>query len=162
MRLVTLLSILPLIFLFYACPVGLNYSLADGHLDSVNNDLIGLWESDAPTGEIRTLEISAHTETSLKAKVKMAGDSYALECMEGIIWQTRIDGKHFLVFKPDCEALYYHYCYEFNGDEIKFHDVSLLDGGTDAVTSTEALRRQVQNSISKDGWGAEITTLTRQ
>lgn len=154
---------IPLMFLLQACPIGLDYSMAGAGQEKINKKLIGVWESDNPDGEISVVEFKENTATSLKATVITPGESYTLEEMEFTVWQTELNGKSFLVLKPENEDKYYHYCIRFNGDnEIVFHDVALLDGGTDAVTSTESLRDQVARSMEMEGWGAERTNLHRK
>lgn len=161
MRTLKLILILPLIFLLQACPIGLDYSMAEGNQTKIDKKLIGVWTSDNPESEIVRVEFTRLSETSLRAKVLEPGESYTVEGYDWTVWQTEVEGRQFLVFKPDNENKYYHYCFEFDGDQVVFHDVSLLDGGTDAVTSVETLREEVAKSINMDGWGSEKTRLTR-
>ncbi|HRF41890.1 MAG TPA: hypothetical protein PK198_24020, partial [Saprospiraceae bacterium] len=61
----------------------------------------------------------------------------------------RLDGRTFLIAKPieSGEEKYYHYHYHFEGGMLVIQDMGLLVGGVDAVTSSEALRKEVSASL---------------
>ena len=136
-----ILFFLPLLFLLQACPVGLDYAMSELGSEPVNQKLIGTWENQDKNGEVLKIEFIKDRPNSLKAVV--------------------LERKTFLIFKPEGEAKFYHYQYELKGDEIVFHDVALLDGGIDAVNSSQSLRDQVSRSMSMEKWGEEKSTLKR-
>ena len=156
-----ILFLLPLVFLLQACPIGLDYAMSELGSEPVNQKLIGTWVSDNPGGEITKIEFIKDRPNSLKAKVIERGEMYSLETDNLEVWQTVLNNKTFLIIKPEGEAKFYHYQYEMKGDEIVFHDVSLLDGGVDAVNSNQSLREQVSRSMSMEKWGEEKSKLTR-
>ncbi|MGV3629734.1 MAG: hypothetical protein ACO1O6_00915 [Bacteroidota bacterium] len=156
-----ILFFLPLVFLLHACPMGLDYAMSEPGSEPVNQKLIGTWISDNPGGEITKIEFIKDRPNSLKAKVIERGEMYSLETDNLEVWQTVLNGKTFLILKPEGEAKFYHYQYELKDDEIVFHDVSLLDGGVDAVNSSQSLREQVSRSMSMEKWGEEKSTLKR-
>lgn len=162
MKTLRFVCMLPLVLLLQACPVGLDYSLADKHQVPIDARLLGEWESDNPSGEIQSIVFKANNSMSLHATVLEPGDSYALEEVDFTVWQTELEGKTFLVFKPDVEDKFYHYGVEMDDREIVFYDMSLLNGGTDAVNSSESLRKEVASSIYMEGWAAEKTRLFKK
>lgn len=149
------------VFLLTACPVGLKYSLGEPGTETIDQDLIGIWECDNKDSEISKIQFVARDKHSLSAKIIEQGASYAVEDLEFIVYQTELEGQLFLIFKGTSETPYYHYHYKKEGDKISFHDVSLLVGGVDAVTSTTAMREEVRQSMYMEGWGAEKNELHR-
>ena len=136
----TLLALLPImVLLMTGCPVGLDYSLGKPGSEEINKALIGTW-------------VNASEEAEVK---KERGEMYSLETNDLQGWVTSVGEKSFLYLKPDGEEKYYHYCYWMDGENLITCDVSLLDGGVDAVTSTETLRQQVAKSMSMSDWGSE-------
>jgi len=161
-----LLSISLLAFIvlaFYGCPIGLDYSLGNPGTEKIDESLVGTWQiNDGLDGEVLKLKISKKTANSYTVEVLERGELYSLETDHLTGWTTTINGEKFFYVQPDGETKYYHYHYEINGKKMIMHDVSLLDGGVDAVSSTETLRSQVERSMSMEGWGKEKLEYTRQ
>lgn len=149
------------VFMLTACPVGLKNSLGEPGTEKIDQDLIGTWECDNKDSEISKIQFLARDEYSLSAKIIEQGNSFSSEDLEFIVYQTELEGQLFIFFKGTSETPYYHYHYKKEGDKIVFHDVSLLVGGVDAVTSTKAMREEVRQSMYMDEWGAEKNELRR-
>jgi len=139
-----------MIMSFYGCPVGLDYPLGNPGKEKIDKNLIGTWTNDAEDPEVRKLTISKNDDYSYKILVIEKGSMYSLETDNLMGWITDVDGKKFFYAKPDNEEKYYHYMIQFTDKkEMTSCDVSLLDGGVDSVTSTDALRKQVAVSLGR-------------
>ncbi|MGE0637300.1 MAG: hypothetical protein AB7G44_16215 [Bacteroidia bacterium] len=148
---------------FYGCPVGIDYPLGTPGKEKINKDFIGTWVSDSPDAEVLKVKFEKNDDNSYKVTVLERGEMYALETDNLTGWITEVEGKTFLFFKPDNEEKYYHYMIkEMDKEKMVSCDVSLLDGGVDAVTSTEALRKQVATSMKSEEYGVESITWTKQ
>ena len=158
------LSVLVLVITtFYGCPVGIDYPLGTPGNEKIINDNIGTWVCDSPEAEVVKVNFEKKDDNSYKVTVLERGEMYALETDNLIGWVTEVEGKTFLFFKPDNEEKYYHYMIkEMDNGTMATCDVSLLDGGVDAVTSTEALRKQVATSMKSAEYGTEIITWTKE
>jgi len=147
---------------FYGCPIGIDYPLAKTGGEKINKDLIGTWVAEGD-GEVKKATISKNDDNSYKITVEERGEMYSLETDNLSGWITELDGKSFLIFKPENEEKYYHYMIKESGKRTMVTcDVSLLDGGVDAVTSTETLREQVSLSMKKAEFCVETTRWTKQ
>jgi len=152
-----------MIMSFYGCPVGLDYPLGNPGKEKIDKNLIGTWTNDAEDPEVRKLTISKNDDYSYKILVIEKGSMYSLETDNLTGWITKIEGNTFFYAKADNEEKYYHYMFHFGGkNEMTTCDVSLLDGGVDSVTSTDALRKQVAVSMKKIEFCNEITTWTKE
>src|SRR3989338_8292247 len=149
------------LFLLTACPIGLNYSLGEPGTEKIDQLLIGTWECDNKDSEISIIQFLPRDKYSLTAKVLEHGLSFAAEDEEFVVYQTVLEGQLFLIFKGSGDSDWYHYHYRLDGDKIVFHDVSLLLGGVEAVTSTRSLREEVSQSMQMEGWGSEKNELHR-
>ncbi len=135
------------------CPIGLDYSPAEPGSEKFNKKLIGTWRFE-PTDESKEAEVMEFTfervdDKTIKATVKERGEMYSLETNDLQGYETEIDGLRVLFFKPDGEDKFYHYHYKFENDNtLIIGDISLLDGGVDAVVSNESLRAQIASSKS--------------
>lgn len=156
-----LLFFIPLIFLVQACPLGLDYSLTELGTEQINQNLIGIWKNNNPDGEVQKVEFMPGEKNSLNVRVIERGEMYGLETDDLIAYQTVLNGKTFLILKPSDEDKYYHYQFEVKGDKLFYNDMSLLDGGVDAVTSIESLRDQVARSMEKEEWAKEKYEMSR-
>lgn len=158
------LSILILVITtFYGCPVGIDYPLGIPGKEKINKDLIGTWVSDSKEAEVLKVKFEKNDDNSYKVTVLERGEMYALETDNLTGWITELEGSTFLYLKPEGEEKYYHYSFSFSEkDKLISTDVSLLDGGVDAVTSTEAFRKQVASSMKKAEYGTEIIGWTKQ
>lgn len=153
--------LIPAAFMLQACPMGLDYAMSETGTEPISKKLIGVWENENSKAEVLKIEFFKNTDNSLKAKVLDRGELYSEETDDYEVWQSTLNNKTFLIFKPKGGDKYYHYQIELKGNELIYNDVSLLDGGVDAVTSTKTLREQIANSIGKEEWGEEKSTMTR-
>jgi len=167
-RLSLALIVWPLLMMVLSgCPVGLDYSMAEPGSEKFNKKLIGTWKFQ-PSDSVKDAEVmevvlkdggDAYTLTAI---VKERGEMYSLETDNFTGYETNVDDLHVLFFKPDGEAKFYHYQYYLeNDDTLLLADISLLDGGVDAVTSTESLRHQVKSSMKKPEFQTASLTFKR-
>lgn len=112
---------LPLLFLLTACPVGLKYAPGKVATEPVDTRLIGTWEAESSEFEIQKVTIKKKTANEFSVQVLERGEMYYL---------------YQVVIK--------------SASELEIGDISLLDGGTDALTDTESLRKQISNSKDKE------------
>jgi hypothetical protein len=152
-----------IVLVFYGCPIGLDYSLGSPGAEKIDPALLGTWKIDETMdGEVLKLKISKGDATSYKVEVLERGEMYSLSTDDLTGWVTKVNGENFLYVKPSDEEKFYHYHYEVTGKKLVIHDVALLDGGVDAISSTETLRSQVERSMTKEGWGKEKLEYTKQ
>lgn len=158
------LSILVIVITsFYGCPIGIDYPLGTPGKEKINKDLIGIWESNDSEAEVLKVKFEKSDDNSYKVTVLERGAMYGLETDFLTGWVTEIEGKTFLFFKPENEEKYYHYMIkEMGNGTMVTCDVSLLDGGVDAVTSTEAFRKQVATSMKSAEYGVESITWSKE
>lgn len=143
--------LLPLLFLLTACPVDLEYAPGKVASEQVDARLIGTWEAESSECEIRKVTIKKKTANEFSVQVLERGELYALETDDLTLYQTKIDNLTILYLKPSNEEKYYLYQVVIKSEkEIEIGDVSLLDGGVDAVSDTESLRKQISNSKDKE------------
>jgi hypothetical protein len=148
---------------FYGCPIGIDYPLGTPGKEKINKELIGTWVSDKSDAEVIKVKFEKNDDNSYKVTVLERGEMYALETDNLIGWITEVEGKTFLFFKPENEEKYYHYMIkEMDKAKMVSCDVSLLDGGVDAVTSTEAFRKQVATSMKSAEYGVETISWTKE
>lgn len=148
---------------FYGCPVGINYPLGTPGKEKINKELIGTWVNSAEDPEVKKVSIKKKDDYSYDVLVLERGSMYALETDKLTGWVTEVEGKTFLFFKPENEETYYHYMIKSSDKKSMVTcDVSLLDGGTDAVTSTETFRTQVVTSMKSAEYGVESITWTKE
>lgn len=153
---------LPAVLLFYGCPIGLDYSAGTPGTEKIDKALIGTWVTDKAEHEVKKVTITKIDDFSYNLVVEEKGELYSVDDDEFTAWVTTIKGKKFLYAKPTVEDKYYLYHYEVSGKKLVTHDVGLLDGGTDAVKSTETLRQQIETSLDMDGCLSEEATFTKQ
>lgn len=153
-----LLYAIPFLFLLTACPIGLDYAPDTLEAEKVNPALQGTWTCDITDAETRKVEITKLTPTKYKVTVLERGELYALETDILYLYETTLDGLHILYLKPDNEDKYYLYQYVLDGEKLELADIPLLDGGVDAVTSTEALRSQIASSMKMEDFRKDVLT----
>jgi hypothetical protein len=152
-----------IVLAFYGCPIGLDYSLGFPGSEKIDEKLTGTWKiGEGFEGEVLKLKISKKDAYSYTVEVLERGEMYSLETDNLIGWTTTVNNEKFLYVKPDDEEKFYHYHYEISGKKLIIHDVSLLDGGVDVVSSTEDLRSQVERSMTMEGWGKEKIEYSRK
>ena len=162
-KLLLYLSIIVISLLNFGCPVGLDYALGNPGKEKIDTKLIGIWSNSEEDPEVVRATISKIDNYSYKIVVNERGSMYSLETDELTAWVTKVDGKLFLYMKPDNEDKYYHYLIvDLTKDTMITSDVSLLDGGVDAVTSTATLKNQVKKSMKMEGWATETITWTKE
>ncbi len=146
-----LLALIPLMFILSGCPVGITYPLGFPGTEKIEKDLIGTWIQSDTALEVIKMKIEKLDDFSYKLTVLERGTSYMEETDVFKGWCTAINKQQFVYFQTfdDANSEYYHYAYKFDGKKLITYDMSLLDGGTDAVTSTQTFREQVTTSMTK-------------
>lgn len=140
------------------CPVGIDYPLGYPGTEKIEKKLIGTWYNDKEDHEMKRIRIGKWDNYSYRIEVLEVGSMYSVEDQNFRGWITKIGGKTFLYAKPDNSEEYYLYCYAMDGKKkMSSWDVSLLVGGVDAVTSTEAFREEVKGSMLMDDFLTEET-----
>lgn len=158
-----LLLALPLMaLLMTGCPVGLDYPLGTPGKEAINPALLGTWVNNSSESEVQRVKLEKGKDNNYVVSVLERGEMYALETDNLTGWVTSIAEKNFFFAQPEGEEKYYHYCYWMDGGTLITQDVSLLDGGVDAVTSTETLRKQVESSMHMDAWATETQEWTKE
>ncbi len=148
---------------FYGCPVGIEYPLGNIGKEKIDKTIIGTWLCSAEDPEVKKVTISRKDDYSYTVKVLEKGSMYSLESDDLTGWTTEVDGKTFLFFRENTGTTYYHYMINESGkNKMTTCDVSLLDGGVDAVTSTEAFRTQVSSSMKMAEYCAETLNWTKE
>ena len=137
------------------CPIGLDYPLAPKGEEKIERELIGTWVAEAEDPEVKKVSLKSSGDNTYEVEVLEKGSMYSLETDKLEAWVTTVNKGNFLILKPEGEDKFYHYQFHFNGNKLVTNDVSLVDGGVDAVTSTETLRNQVERSMGMEGWADE-------
>ncbi len=147
-----LLFALPFLMLLTACPIGLDYAPGKVGTEAVDTRLEGTWVLDpsTPDHEVTKVTFKKQNKFAYMVTVEERGEMYAMETDEYFMYQTVIDGLNVMYLKPSNEDKYYLYQFELDGKQLIVGDISLLDGGTDALTSTESLRQQIATSKSME------------
>jgi hypothetical protein len=158
-----LLLLLPaVVLLMTGCPIGLDYSLGTPGTEKIDKALLGTWVNKGSEAEVMRMKIAKGDEFSYDVTVLERGEMYSLDTDNLKAWVTTVEEKNFLYLKPEGEEKFYHYCYWMDGGTLISTDLALLDGGVDAVSSTETLRSQVAASMRKDEWGNETQEWMKQ
>ena len=133
------------------CPIGLQYPVAPINSEKTDKELLGTWVADSDSAEVQEVLFEEINDVMYSIKVLRKSEDYMADAMEYLGWVTKLDGNHILYAQPyDVPAEeYYHYHYALKGKSLVIHDMSLLVGGKDAVTSTEALRSELSASLKK-------------
>jgi len=131
------------------CPVGLDYPLGKPDSEKLDKKLIGTWVSQTADSEIKKVKVTKNNDYKYDIEVLERGEMYALETDFLIGYITKFNDQNFLYAQPKDQEdkKYYHYHYSFDGNKLVLHDMSLLVGGMDAVTSQEALQKEVSASM---------------
>lgn len=157
-----LLGLAIIALLSTGCPVGIDHPLDELNANKIDKDLLGTWVNETEGAEVLQVSFSEASGTQYKVEVLERGEMYALDTDKLMGWVTSIKSVPFVFFKPEGEEKFYHYQYRFEGNKLITNDVSLLDGGIDAVTSTKAFRQQVEASMANPEWGQETQTWHRK
>ncbi len=147
----SVVTLLMLAILNSGCPVGIEYPLGNPNKEKLDARLLGTWVSQSTDSEIKRVKVSKKDDNTYVVEVLERGEMYALETDKLNAWVTYFNGESFLYAMPDDsnDQKYYHYHYVFDGNKLVMSDMSLLEGGMDAVTSQEALRNEVFASMKK-------------
>jgi hypothetical protein len=159
-----LLSVLTLSIFSTGCPVGLEYPLGDVGKEKIDARLLGTWVAQKESAEMKKLTVTKKDAHTYRVQVLERGEMYALETDWFDAWATNFDGQTFVFGRPDDEndQKYYHYHYAFDGGKLVLHDMALLDGGMDIVTSQMALRVQVRASMKRPEFLSERVEYSKE
>ncbi len=138
-------------FLFSGCPVGIDYPAGYPGKEKIDRELIGTWFNDQDEPAVKEVRISKVDEYSMHAEVTQQGSMYSLDATELTGWCTEIGNMKFVYWQPNSntDLQFYLYAYKIENGKLITYDVSLLDGGVDAVTSVENYRSQIERSLKK-------------
>ena len=151
-KLILILLLSPLLLL-WGCPVGVDYPPAKPGTEKIDKRLIGTWRCDKNEPELIKMKIEKQDEYSYKVKVLEKSGMYSLEGTDFTAWVTKIDKMNFIFGEETgTKGKYYTYAYEVDGPVFTLMEVSFLYKGTDGITSTEAFRTELKNSMSKEGF----------
>lgn len=143
----------PLLLLLTACPIEMDYAPGKAGSETVDSRLIGTWQiSDQDLErdpEIVKVKISKKDKFSHQVEVLERGGMYALETDKLTLYETAINGLQIIYLQPEDSKKYYMYQVQISGNKAVIADVPLLDGGVDAVSSIESMRKQIESSMSK-------------
>jgi hypothetical protein len=143
---------------------GIAYPPGTPGTEKADKGLIGTWKQSDGLKEVVSIRISETDKYTLKAEVLERGDIYALESDVLVARCTEIGGKNFVYFETTTEGKteYYTYMYQFVSGGLETCVVSLMDGGVDAITSTESYRSQLEKSIGMENAISDTTFWIRQ
>lgn len=158
----TILLVTGMTIMFWGCPIGLDHSLGEPDKEAILPDLIGVWENTNAEAVVKVVSILQKDAFSYDVLVRERGLDYVLETDTLTGWVTDLNGMTFFYLRPSNEQQYYHYAIlERSADQLVVCDMALLEGGTDAVTDRESLRKEVASSIGKPEFGSEKETWVR-
>jgi len=145
-----------------ACPVGTEYPLGKPGTEKIDKALIGSWISTRDDADVKRVTIKKVDKYSYDVRVTERGAMYLIDSDIFIGYVTKLDGHKFVYFKDVSDGSYYLYHYEIKGKEMITHDVGLLVGGMDAVTSTESYCAEVSASLKIDTCLTEKTVWRKE
>lgn len=151
-RVIGVTFLLSALMLMYGCPVGLDFPPDEPGSKIIDRALIGTWNCVSDTcSDLKKVKVEEYNNFSFDITVLETGSDYMADSdfFEGYV--TQIEGRKFIYAEEPVSGQYYIYCYEISGNKLTIFDVALLDGGIEAVTSTEALRNQIAASLGKPG-----------
>lgn len=152
----------PFLLLLMACPIGLDYPAEIMGKNPIDKNLIGSWVTEAVGHELKSVKLEDGGNNTYKVTVLERGEMYSLETDNLTGWVTTIGKLNILILQPEGEQKYYHYVYSYDVDNnLLLADVSLLVGGTDVVTSTDALRAEILESSEKEDFAKEKNTFIK-
>lgn len=153
-QIITLLLVT--VLFIYGCPVGVDYAPDTPGSKPIDKRLIGTWTCvSGSCDDIKVVEVKKEDKTSYSIKVLEKGTSYMTNDVNFKGWVTQIDGIDFLYAQGDSSSQYYNYTYSFKNDRLILYDARFLEGGMDAVTSSEALRTEISASLKKPDFFTE-------
>ncbi len=158
------LLFLPFVLLLAGCPVSTNFPLAEKGSAKADKKLIGTWTNAEQDPAVKTVTLEAGAErNTYNIYVRERGSVYGAETDTLTGWLAEVGGRTFLVAREmrAGEALYFQYHLTIEKDRIVTHDARMLEGGMDAVTSTEAFQKEILASMKHDDFLTEPTEWTR-
>lgn len=138
---------LPFLLFLFGCPIGIDYAPGTPGKEKIDADLIGTWHTKSEDASFITAKVTKESDFSFHINMVETGALYGLDETEFTGWCTEIDKQKIIYIKSGGQ--FFMHGYKLNGSSLSIYDVSLLDGGTDAVVSTEALRKQISTSLKK-------------
>ncbi len=158
-----ILSLSAIVLILTACPVSISYPLDAVGSNKIDKKIIGTWVSDSSDVLKKVVVSKGSDENSYAIEIIEAGSNYNLSQKKFTGYVTEIDGKKFLYNRAEGTASYYTYCYEMPDKKtLILYDISLLDGGVDAVKSVQSYRDQVSSSMKKSGFLSGKQTLKKE
>ena len=148
-KFVSLFSALPMLLFLFGCPVGMKYSPGKPGTEKIDEKLLGSWATAMEDAEFKKAVIAKKDEYSLNVTVSEIGSAYMPEVKEFTGWTTQVDNQRIIYVLDAAAAEYYMYGYVYQDNGLILYDLALLDGGVDAVTSTETFRAQISSSLKK-------------
>lgn len=148
------LLLLPMMWILTGCPVSVDYPLGLPGQEKLDERLFGTWRTADTTAEVPVVRFTHGEGNSFNVTVLERGSMYAEEVDNFKGWCTELNGKQFVYFQDaaDSKAGFYTYTYWFDGKDLMVADFTLKIGGTDAVTSTENYRKEVEGSMAYPDW----------
>jgi len=142
----TLLA-LPLLLFMFGCPLGLKFAPGQPDKEKIDAALLGNWATANTDAEFGGVALKQKDDYSFQVSVSDTRSAYGLDETEFTGWNTEVGGQKIVYILSDGD--YYMYAYKTETGKVTIYDIALLDGGMDAVTSTEALRKQITSSLKK-------------
>lgn len=153
--------------IFSGCPISIKYPLAESGTEKINKELIGTWSSGSQEAEVKKVEIAKMDDYNYKIVVQERGEMYAAETDEFKGWVYTMDGHTFLIAQEyeasgTLKESYYLYKIVLSKKSMTVYDVSLKEGGVDAVTSSETFKAEVKASMKKEDWYTSAREYTKE
>lgn len=140
----------PVLLLLMGCPVDTKFPFDTPGALKIDKNLLGTWKNptDDENADVLKVKISKKDNFSYDVIVLEKGDMYMADTNIFVGYVSELDGKTFFYLqsagRTDKNYLYH---YTFDGKQLITHDVGLKVGGIDAITSTEAFRKEVSASL---------------
>ncbi len=141
------------LFFIYGCPVGIDYPPDEPGTVKIDKALLGTWTCTMDTcSDLQVVKVEKNDDYSYTIEVLAKGSMYSVNDDKFKGYVTNIDGKDILYAHEESTGKYYNYHYLVSGNKLTLYDVSLLVGGIDAATSTQAFRNEISASIKLEGF----------
>lgn len=140
------------LFFIYGCPVDMEFPPDEPGSKPIDEALIGTWTCVNDTcDDLKVVLVEKADDYAYTIQVREHGANYMADDFTFSGYVTEIDGKKFLYAQGDVKGTYFTYHYRVSGNKLSLFDVGLLEGGKDAVTSTDAFRAEISASLKKEG-----------
>lgn len=147
------ITFLPFTLFLFGCPVGMSYAPGKPGTEKIDQNILGTWETAYEDAEFGLASLTQKNAFSFQVHVDKIGSMYSLDEYDFEGWNTEVDGQKIVYIFSGNQ--YFMYGYALKQDGLHLFDISLLEGGVDAVTSTEAFRKEISASLKKEGCLAE-------